>query len=143
MADPAPAGAPSAPAPSPPEPGAAAAAAAADGEAEAWAALTARWDDEQAHLAYLARQAGLEGLAAAGARYREVLAARPDDPRALAMRAEVVRRATALGLAMLPRTAPPAPGGGRWRRVAVVALAAWLALALAFLLWKLLAGPLA
>lgn len=77
------------------------------GEEAAWAEVQARWQDETAHREYLGRLWDLEGLAEAGRRYRAALQARPDDPVALRWRDEVVRRATALALAQLPRTRPP------------------------------------
>jgi len=77
----------------------------APSEEEAWSLVLASWGDEAAHRAYLARFADLEGFALAGGRYRAVLAERPQDAMALRMRAELLRRATALGLASLPRTA--------------------------------------
>ena len=112
-----------------------------DDEPAAWAALQARWDDPAAHRAYLDRFPDLDGLATAGRRYRDVLAARPGDPVALGLKAEVLKRATVVGLAMLPRTPPPSPGTGRWKRVAVLLLAGWLASSLAWLLFKLFSGP--
>ncbi len=109
------------------------------GEPEAWAAVLAAWEDEAAHRAYLARFADLEGLALAGGRYRAVLAERPEDALAARFRDEVVKRATALGLASLPRGAPPR--AGRLRRGLVVlavlasgGLAAWSAVRLFTLL---------
>src|SRR5512147_2199250 len=75
-------------------------------EEEAWAQVLAAWADEGAHQAYLGRFHDLDGLAQAGARYRAVLAERPEDAMALRMRAELVKRATVLGLAALPRTRP-------------------------------------
>ena len=113
-----------------------------DDEPAAWAALQDRWDDREAHRAYLDRFPDLEGLATAGRRYRDVLAARPGDPVALALKAEVLKRATVVGLASLPRTPPPSPSAGRWKRVAVLILAGWLASSLAWLLFKLFSGPL-
>lgn len=109
-------------------------------EAAAWAEVEARWGEPAAHQAYLARFPDLDGLSAAGRRYRDVLAARPGDAVALAMKAEIVKRATVVGLAMLPRSPPPA-AAGRWRRRALLLLAAWLGSALAYLLWKLFTGP--
>ncbi len=97
------------------------------GEAEAWAELTRAWLDEERHRAYLDRFGDLEGLALAGSRYRDALRARPDDPVALRFRDEILRRATAQGLAALPRTAAV---DGRGRRAALVAAIA-VALALA------------
>src|SRR5512134_4035453 len=49
------------------------------GEGAAWAEVEANWEDEARHRAYLARFQDLEGLAAAGGRYRAALAARPGD----------------------------------------------------------------
>jgi hypothetical protein len=89
-------------------------------EEEAWAETVARWDDPLAHRAYLSRADDLEGLARAGARYREVLRERPDDPVAAAGRDEVLRRATVLGLASLPRTPPPVRSRP-WVKYAIVA----------------------
>jgi hypothetical protein len=108
-------------------------------EPAAWAQVEARWGEPAAHQAYLARFPGLDGLGAAGRRYRAVLAARPGDAVALAMKAEIVKRATVVGLSMLPRSAPPA-ATGRWKRVALVLLASWLGSTLAWILWKLVAG---
>jgi hypothetical protein len=97
---------------------------AADGDDPAWAELRARWEDEEAHRRFLAAHSDLEGLARAGARYREALAARPGDPAALRGRDEVLRRATALGLASLPRATPPRPASGRWKWLVVALLSA-------------------
>ncbi len=77
-------------------------------EEAAWAELLRAWDDEACHRAYLARFSDLEGLAVAGRRYREVLAARPGDPVAARFRDEVVKRAMVQGLVSLPRTPPRA-----------------------------------
>ena len=110
-------------------------------EARAWADVQARWSDPAAHQAYLARFADLDGLATAGRRYRDVLAARPGDTVALAMKAEVVKRATVVGLAMLPRTAPPRVSTTGWRRIAIFAMAAWITVAAGWMAWKLLTGP--
>jgi hypothetical protein len=73
----------------------------------AWADLAARWDDEAAHRALIDRFGDLEALAEVGRRYKEALDARPGDAMALRGRDEVLKRATALALAQLPRTAPP------------------------------------
>jgi thioredoxin-like negative regulator of GroEL len=126
----------------PGEPAAAdAAAAAAPGgdEPAAWAELQARWDDPAAHRAYLARFADLDGLTTAGRRYREVLAARPEDAQALAMKGEILKRATVVGLASLPRTTPArlADRVPRWARWT---LATWLGSAVAWLLYQLFTG---
>lgn len=107
------------------------------GEDEAWAALRARWSDPLAHREFLLHFGDLEALARVGARYRAVLAATPDDPMAAAGRDEVLRKAAILGLAAVPRTAPPAPVSP-WVKRGVVAtlivlglgVAAWVALAL-------------
>ena len=106
-------------------------------EEAAWAALRARWEDPLAHRAFLDACPGLEGLARAGARYREALLERPDDPVAAAGRDEVLRRATILGLAAIPRTVPLA-GTRPWVKYAILAavaaavagLAAWVGMAL-------------
>lgn len=78
-----------------------------DREDEAWAAVAARWRDDDAHRAYLAEHPSLEGLAEAGRRYRGALDRDPADEVAARWRDEVVRRATVLALAQLPRTRPP------------------------------------
>ena len=76
-------------------------------EEDAWREVVTRWEDEEAHRGYLASFADLEGLAAAGRRYRAVLEARPGDPVAARWRDEIVKRAMVQGLAQLPRTAAP------------------------------------
>jgi len=111
-------------------------------EPAAWAEVLSRWAEPSSHQAYLARFPDLDGLATAGRRYRDVLAARPGDAVALAMKGEILKRATVVGLAMLPRTAPPAPSGGRWKRISLLVLAAWLGSTAAWLLWKLITGNL-
>jgi hypothetical protein len=63
----------------------------------------------------------------AGGRYRAVLEARPGDPLAARFRDEVLRRATAQGLAALPRAAP-APGRPARRGLAIAAIVAVVAL---------------
>jgi hypothetical protein len=110
------------------------------GEEAAWADLRLRWEDAEAHRAFLARFRDLEGLARAGARYRAVLAERADDPAALEGRDEVVRRATALGLAAMPRTAAPPRPPAVVKRVALLALVAVLLVAAAAAAIRLL-GP--
>lgn len=77
-------------------------------EEAAWAEVLLAWDDEARHRAYLARFTDLDGLALAGRRYRDVLAARPGDPVASRFRDEVVKRAMVQGLVSVPRAAPPA-----------------------------------
>jgi hypothetical protein len=94
---------------------------------------------DPARQAYLARFSDLDGLTTAGRRYREVLAARPGDAVALAMKAEILKRATVVGLSMLPRSAPPS-APGRWKRVSLLLLASWLGSTLAYVLWKLING---
>lgn len=89
-------------------------------EAAAWAEVLGRWGDDGAHRAFLDRCGDLDGLARAGGRYRDVLAARPGDPVALRWRDEVLRRATAAGLASLPRTAAVVPQVPRWVRPALL-----------------------
>jgi hypothetical protein len=85
-------------------------------EEEAWAQVVARWDDEAVHRAYVARFTDLEGMSAVGRRYRAVLAERPDDAVAKRMRDVVLKKATALGLASLPRT-PATVESPRLRKV--------------------------
>jgi hypothetical protein len=104
----------------------------------AWADVLARWGDEAAHRAFLDRFGDLEGLAEVGRRYRDVLAARPSDEAARRWRDEVVKRATALALAQMPRTRPPRelPRGLRITLLALlgaasVSAAGWLFLRLA------------
>jgi hypothetical protein len=74
----------------------------------AWAALQASWGEPSAHQALLSGCGTLEGLTELGRRYRAVLETRPQDPMALQMKAEIIKRATILGLSQLPRTRPPA-----------------------------------
>jgi hypothetical protein len=112
-----------------------------DDEPRAWEEVQACWSDRAAHLAYLARFPDLDGLATAGRHYRDALAARPGDVMALDMKAEVVRRAAVVGLAMLPRTAPPRVASPAWRRAVVLVLAAWVVVAGGWMAWKLLTGP--
>jgi hypothetical protein len=92
----------------------------------AWAGLRARWDEPAAHRAFLSGCADLEALARAGARYRAALQERPDDAIAAAGRDEVLRKATVLGLASVPRTAPPAPVSPWVKRGLLAALAVFL-----------------
>jgi len=73
----------------------------------AWAEVEARWEEEEAHRAFLARHPDLPSLAEAGRRYREALEKRPGDPVAQRWRDEVLKRATALAMAQLPRPRPP------------------------------------
>ncbi len=110
----------------------------AGGEAEAWEEVLARWEDEAAHRAYLARFSDLEGLAQAGLRYREALLARPDDAIAARWRDEIVKRATVEGLARLPRTAPPRELGRGARRALLAALLLGAAAAVAWILYAFL-----
>ncbi|WP_242392083.1 hypothetical protein [Anaeromyxobacter oryzisoli] len=116
--------APGAPAAAPPDP-----------EPEAWARVVAAWGDEKVHQEYLARFRDLEGLAVAGGRYRAVLDARPDDAVARRFRDEVVKRATAAGLALVPRTRLPAVAPRALKVVAIGLLVALLVAALV-LLWR-------
>jgi hypothetical protein len=111
--------------------------AAAPSEDAAWAAVVARWDDEARHRAYLARFEDLDGLAAAGARYRGVLLARPGDAVAARFRDQVVRRAMAQGLAALPRTDPASPRARLAIRVAAGSVLAALFLATLVMLARL------
>jgi hypothetical protein len=109
-------------------------------EQAAWAEVLARWGEPAAHQAYLARFPDLDGLTTAGRRYREVLATRPGDQTALAMKGEVLKRATVVGLAMLPRTPPSRAATGKWKRIALLLLTAWLGIALATIIWKIFTG---
>ena len=121
-----------------PRPTATAAEPAAANDDEAWARVLARWEDDGAHEGFLARFGDLAGLAEAGRRYREALAARPFDPVALRWREEVLRRAAAQGLMQLPRTVPPpvSPKALRWAVVGGMIGAS--VLAAAWMLWRLL-----
>jgi hypothetical protein len=98
-------------------------------EEEAWAQVLAAWDDEAPHRRYLARFQDLEALPVAGARYKAVLAARPGDAMALRMRAEILKKATAYGLAAMPRTPLEPPRTSKWLRTSLAlsagSFAAW------------------
>jgi len=109
-----------------------------DREDEAWAAVAASWQEDDAHKAYLAAHADLDGLAEAGRRYRTALERDPSDAVALRWRDEVVRRATAIALAQLPRT-KPAPERTGLRRALVAALAVLVAGGLAYAALRLAA----
>jgi hypothetical protein len=106
---------------------------------EAWAEVVSRWEDEDAHRAYLAARPDLDGLAQAGRRYRAALEARPGDPVAARWREEVLRRATALALAALPRT-PEAHPATRYARTAGWALLGVLLGAAGYLAFRLVGG---
>ena len=104
---------------------------------DAWARVVAAWGDESAHRAYVAGLGDLDALADAGRRYRAALAERPGDVVALRALGDIVKRATAQGLASLPRTAPTRRRSPLVRRLlvallglvlAAIALAAALAL---------------
>jgi len=107
-------------------------------EEAAWAEVEARWLEAEAHRAYLARSPGLEGLAEAGRRYKAALDAKPGDAVALRWRDEVLKRATALALAQLPRTRPPREAPSRLGRT-LLALA--LVVTLSALGWMLMRLP--
>jgi hypothetical protein len=109
-------------------------------EGQAWAEVLARWEEEPAHRAFLDRCRDLEALARAGARYREVLAARPDDAVAQRWREEVLRRATAAGLAALPRGDAVVPRVPAWVRPVFLAVLAAITLAAAWLLFRTVAS---
>jgi len=109
------------------------------GEPAAWAMVLARWGEPAAHRAYLDRFADLDGLTTAGRRYRDELAARPGDAVALAMKAEILKRATVVGLASLPRT-PARAAVAPWLRRTGLALAASVGLTGAWFLWQLVTG---
>src|SRR5512133_2575639 len=100
-------------------------------EEAGWARLRERWAEPEAHQEWLAGFVDVAGLARAGRRYRDALAANPGDPIAARGRDEVLKRATVQGLASLPRTPPAAPMP-RWLKGAVVAL---LGIILATTLW--------
>jgi len=79
----------------------------------------------------------LDGLARAGARYREALSAAPGDAAAARGRDEVLRKAAVLGLAAVPRTVPPLPATPWVKRALAAAIlvlllgaAAWTGIAL-------------
>jgi hypothetical protein len=107
------------------------------GEDAAWAALQDRWTDEEAHREYLGRPWDLEGLAEAGRRYKAALDAAPEDAVARRWRDEVVRRATAVALAQIPRTRPPRQVSPGVRRAAVAAAALLLAALIGWVLLRL------
>jgi hypothetical protein len=103
----------------------------ADADA-AWAQVLARWDDEAAHRAFLDGARDLDGLAVVGRRYKAALDAAPGDQVALRWRDEVVRRATVIAFAALPRTRPPSAS---WRGARAALLAAFSAAAVAAIGW--------
>jgi hypothetical protein len=105
-------------------------------EEVAWAEVEARWEEAEAHQAYLARFSDLEGLAAAGRRYKQALDREPGDAVARRGRDEVVKRATVLALAQIPRTRPPAQLAPGLRRALLVAVAAAMAGAVAWILTR-------
>ena len=105
---------------------------------QGWSALLARWDDDEAHRAFLARFGDLDGLAEAGARYREVLGERPGDAAALRWRDEILRRAAAQGLAQLPRLSPPRPSPRVSRWAVLAGMIGAMALAAGWMVWRLL-----
>jgi hypothetical protein len=105
-------------------------------EASAWAEVLGRWEDDAAHRAFLDRFRDLEGLARAGGLYRDVLAARPGDPVALRWRDEVLRRATAAGLASLPRATADVPHVPAWVRPVFLVFLGLVIAACSFLLFK-------
>jgi hypothetical protein len=106
----------------------------------AWAALAPRWDDPAAHRELLAGCADLEALAEVGRRYRAVLAERPTDPVAQAMKGEILKRATVIGLAQLPRTRPPSFQAGVWPRRLLLGGTLVVAALLTWVLGRLLLG---
>ena len=108
----------------------------------AWAALEQRWEDAGAHRALLAACDDLDALAAVGRRYRAVLEARPQDRMAQEMKAEILKRATVIGLSQLPRTRVPDLQAGPWPRRLILAGAGVVASILAWVLARLFIGPL-
>jgi len=107
----------------------------------AWAALEQRWEDAGAHRALLAACADLDALADVGRRYRAVLEARPQDRMAQEMKAEILKRATVIGLSQLPRTRVPDLQAGPWPRRLILAGAGVVASILAWVLARLFLGP--
>lgn len=107
-----------------------------DREDEAWAAVTAHWQDEEAHRAYLGARADLDGLAEAGRRYRAAMERDPADAVAARWRDEVIRRASVIALAQLPRTKAPSQRPGL-RRAVVVALIVAFLVAIAYALMRI------
>lgn len=105
---------------------------------EAWAAVLARWDDEEAHRAFLARFADLDGLAGAGRRYREALRQRAGDPMALRWRDEIVKRAMAQGLMRPDRPSPPRASPELLRWALLAGMIGAMALAAGWMAWRLL-----
>jgi hypothetical protein len=106
----------------------------------AWAELARRWDDPAAHRELLAACADLEALAEVGRRYRAVLETRPGDPRALEMKGEILKRATVIGLAQLPRTRLPNIQAGVWPRRLILGGVLVVASILSWMLGRLLLG---
>lgn len=106
----------------------------------AWDELTRRWDDREAHLSLLAACTDLDALAEVGRRYRAVLEERPTDPVAREMKGEILKRAAVIGLAQLPRTKPPVMRSGVWPRRLMLGGVLVLAVAVSWLLGRLLLG---
>lgn len=103
----------------------------------AWAEVEARWQDDEAHRAFLARHPDLESLAEAGRRYRKAMEERPGDAVALRWRDEVLKRATVIAMAQLPRTAPPRRVPSGLRRALLLAAVAATAGAAAWVVLQL------
>lgn len=110
----------------------------ADADGRAWAQVLSRWDDQEAHRAYLARFADLEGLAAAGRRYREALERKPGDEVAVRWRDEILKRATVQGLAQLPRLTPSGPAPKVYRWAVLAGMIGAMAAAVGWMAWRLL-----
>jgi hypothetical protein len=106
----------------------------------AWDELTRRWDDPGAHRALLAACGDLDALAEVGRRYRAVLEVRPTDPMAQEMKGEILKRATVIGLAQLPRTRPPVLRSGVVPRRLLLAAVLVLAVGLSWMLGRLFLG---
>ncbi|HEY6001559.1 MAG TPA: hypothetical protein VIV57_01715 [Anaeromyxobacter sp.] len=109
----------------------------ASAEEAAWAEVVGAWDDEARHRAYLDRFPDLEGLALAGRRYREALAARPGDAVAARFRDEVLKRAMVQGLVSLPRPAPAVEKPRAIFRAILVAVAVGLGAATWWMIYRL------
>jgi hypothetical protein len=106
----------------------------------AWAAVQASWGEVSAHQALLSSCNDLEGLAEVGRRYRAVLEARPGDPMALQMKAEIIKRATILGISQLPRTRPPVILSRKFPRKLLIGGALVMASALSWVLAQIFLG---
>jgi hypothetical protein len=102
----------------------------------AWAEVRTRWQDEEAHRAYLGRANSLDDLAQVGRRYKEALDRSPGDPVALRWRDEVIRRASIQALSQIPRTPQPRfPAHRPFAPMLLISVAVLLAGLLAWFAW--------